>query len=64
MAYVDESGIDTYVSREYGYAPKGQEFIHEVRKRKFQRIGIVADQTGGEIVAPFEYSGTNMKKGE
>ncbi len=55
---MDESGIDTYISREYGYAPKGQEFIHKVRGRKFQRIGIVAAQTGGEMVAPFEYSGT------
>ncbi len=22
IAYVDETGIDTYLSREYGYAPK------------------------------------------
>ncbi len=58
IAYVDESGIDTCLSREYGYAPKGQEFINEVRGRKFKRTGIVAAQIGKKIVAPFEYSGT------
>lgn len=61
IAYVDESGIDTYLSWEYGYTPKGQEFIHKVRGRKFQRIGIVVAQIGREIVAPFEYSKTSIK---
>ncbi len=58
IAYVDETGIDTFLSREYGYAPKGQEFFNEVRGRKFQRVGIVAAKIGKETVAPFEYSGT------
>lgn len=55
---MDETGIDTYLSREYGYAPRGQEFQTEVCGRKFQRTGIVAAQIDGKIVAPFEYSGT------
>ncbi len=55
---MDETGIDTYLSREYGYAPRGQEFLNEVCGRKFQRTGIVAAQIDGKIVAPFEYSGT------
>ncbi len=55
---MDETGIDTYLSREYGYAPKGQKFINEVCGHKFQRTGLVAAQIDGQIVAPLEYSGT------
>ncbi len=58
IAYVDETGIDTFLSREYGYAPKGQKFYNEVRGRKFKRVGLVAAQIGGKVVAPGEYSGT------
>ena len=27
IAYVDECGIDTYLYREYGYAPRGQRVL-------------------------------------
>jgi hypothetical protein len=27
IAYVDKTGIDTYLYREYGYAPRGQKII-------------------------------------
>ncbi|MCI8525910.1 MAG: hypothetical protein HFF17_08305 [Oscillospiraceae bacterium] len=49
IAYVDESGIDTYLYREYGYAPRGQQVFGQVRGRKYQRCGIVAAQTGSRI---------------
>ena len=58
MVYVDESGIDTYLYREYGYAPRGQQVFGRIRGRKYQRCGIVAAQMGGRIIAPFEYEGT------
>ncbi len=58
IAYVDETGIDTFLSREYGYAPKGQKFYNEVRGRKFKRVGLVAAKIGGKVVAPMEYTGT------
>ena len=34
IAYVDESGIDTYLYREYGYAPQGQQVFGQIRGRK------------------------------
>ncbi len=46
IAYVDESGIDTYLYREYGYALRGQQVFGQVRGRKYQRCGIVAAQIG------------------
>ena len=53
-----ESGIDTYLYREYGYALRGQQVFGQVRGRKYQRCGIVAAQIGDRILAPFQYSGT------
>ena len=58
IAYVDETGIDTYLYREYGYAPKGQKVHAAVSGRKYKRVGIVAAQLGREIVSPLAYSGT------
>lgn len=55
---MDESGIDTYLYREYGYAPRGQQVFGRIRGRKYQRFGIVAAQMGSKILAPFQYDGT------
>ena len=35
IAYVDESGVDTYLYREYGYALRGQQVLGQVRGRKY-----------------------------
>ena len=58
IAYVDETGIDTYLYREYGYAPRGQKVHSPVSGRKYKRVGIVAAQLGQKILSPMEYSGT------
>lgn len=58
IVYVDECGIDTYLYREYGYAPQGQKVIGKIRGRKYKRCGIVAAQMSGKIIAPLQYSGT------
>ena len=58
IAYVDESGIETYLYREYGYALRGQQVFGRVRGRKYQRCGIVAALSDGRILAPFQYDGT------
>ena len=58
MAYVDETGTDTYLYREYGYAPRGHKVDAAVSGRKQKRVGIVAAQLGREIISPLAYSGT------
>lgn len=58
IAYVDECGIDTYLHREYGYAPRGQQVFGRIRGRKYKRCGIVAAKMGNKILAPLQYSGT------
>ena len=58
IAYIDETGIDTYLFREHGYAPKGQKIYDKISGKKYKRVGIVAAKMGEKIVAPMEYDGT------
>lgn len=58
MAYVDECGMDTYLYREYGYAPRGQQVFGRISGRKYKRCGIVAAKMANHIIAPLQYSGT------
>ena len=55
---MDECGIDTYLYREYGYAPRGQKVFSRISGRKFKRCGIVAAKLDGTILALFQYRGT------
>lgn len=58
IAYVDETGIDRYLYREYGYAPRGQLVHARVKGRKYERTGVVAAKMGDELIAPSQYTGT------
>ena len=58
IAYVDETGIDTYLYRPYAYAPKGIRVYGKISGRKYKRVGIVAAQIGRNIYAPLQYEGT------
>ena len=55
---MDECGIDTYLYREYGYAPQGQQIFGRISGRKYKRCSIVAAKMADKILAPFQYSGT------
>ena len=57
IAYVDETGIDSYLYREYGYAPRGKTVVGKIPGRKFQRTNIVAAKLGERIIAPMQYQG-------
>jgi len=58
IVYVDETGIDQYLYRAYGYASRG-ELVHGlIRGRRYARVGIVAAKQGDEIIAPCCYQGT------
>ena len=58
LAYVDETGIDSYLYRTHCYAPKGTATIGRVSGRKYRRVGIVAAKMGKEIFSPLQYDGT------
>jgi len=55
---VDETGIDSYVYREYGWSTRGVPLLGMVSGRKFKRTGIVAAQMGQAIISPLQYEGT------
>lgn len=58
VAYVDETGVETYLYREYGYVPRGEGVQGKVHGRKYARVGIVAAKKGNQVIAPLTYSGT------
>ena len=58
IVYVDETGIDTFLQREYAYSKRGEPVIGYVAGKKYRRVGIVAARVGKKIIAPFQYDGT------
>jgi hypothetical protein len=42
LVYIDESGIDKFMSREYGWALKGQKVIGEISGKRYARENFVA----------------------
>jgi len=58
LVYVDETGIEQCLYREYARAPRGQKIIAKISGRKFKRTNIMAGICQGEWVAPLEYGGT------
>jgi len=62
IAYVDETGIDTYLCRQYGYAQKGELVRARIPGRKYARTGIVAAKLGNTVIAAKKYKGTMNHK--
>ncbi len=58
LVYIDESGIDKFISREYGWATKGQKVYGEVSGKRYARESFIAGLNNGQIIAPFCYKGT------
>ena len=58
LVYVDESGIEEYLYREYAYAPRGEKVVAEISGKKFKRTNFAAGICLGEWVAPIEYEGS------
>lgn len=54
LVYIDESGIDKFIFREYGWAIKGQ----KVSGKRYTRESFIAGLNNGKIIAPFCYKGT------
>lgn len=55
LVYVDESGIEQCLFREYARAPRGQKVFSKVSGKKFKRTNIVAGICCGKWVAPMQY---------
>jgi len=55
---VGESGIDSYLYHEYGWANRGQRLIGQINGRRYRQVGIVAAKLGPKIIAPLIFGGT------
>jgi transposase len=58
LVFIDESGFDEFLYREYARAPRGEKVMAEISGRRFERQSVLAAKRGKEILAPFGYSGT------
>jgi len=58
LVYVDESGIDKFLSREYGWAEKGKKVYGDIAGRRYARESFIAGQLNNKIIAPLCYQGT------
>jgi Transposase and inactivated derivatives len=57
LKYVDETGLDEYLNREYGRAPRGEKVVEKQSGKKFKRTNILAAKCGDEIIEPLQYDG-------
>jgi len=57
LKYIDETGLDEYLNREYGRAPRGEKVIEKQSGKKFKRTNILAAKCGDEIIEPLQYGG-------
>lgn len=62
IVYIDETGIDNCLSRQYGRSPKGARVYGKVYGYKFKRTNIVAAQQNNQILAPLQYNGIMHSK--
>lgn len=58
LVYVDESGIDSYLCRSFGWAKRGVKLLGEISGKRFDRESFVAAKCGAAILAPFCFKGT------
>ncbi len=55
IIYIDETGIDTYLTRPRARAPRGHKVLEKISGRRFESISVVAGQIGNQFVAPMIY---------
>lgn len=58
IVYVDESGIEAFLHRAFGWAKRGEKVYGEISGKRFGRESFVAAKCGSEILAPFCFQGT------
>ena len=56
--YIDESGVDKYLQREYARAPRGSQIFEAISGKRYARESFIAAKVEFRIVAPFCYTGT------
>lgn len=57
--WLDESGIDEFLQRDYARAPRGKQVISDVSGKKYARISIIAAwlSKAKAMIAPYVFNG-------
>jgi transposase len=55
--YVDETGFDAPLFREYGYSERGQKLMGERTGKRYARTSLLAALKMGQALAPMEFKG-------
>lgn len=58
LVFLDESGIDTFVSRHFGRAQRGEKIQGEISGKRYARKSFIAAKVGSKIIAPMIFEGT------
>ena len=56
--YVDESGVDSYSYRAYGWSLRGKKIYGEISGHRYARESFIAAKCGSRIFASFCFKGT------
>lgn len=56
--YLDESGINEYLHREYARSLKGKKVIGEISGKRFARQSVISALFGGKFLSPMCFEGT------
>ena len=56
--YLDESGINEYLHREYGRGLRGQKVLGEISGKRFARQSVISALFKGKFFAPMCFEGT------
>ena len=55
LVYIDETGIQGYIYREYARAIRGKKVYDKIPGKKYKRTNIVAGKCGDKIISPLVY---------
>ncbi len=62
LVYLDESGIDKFLDRDYARARRGKQVFSEAKGKKYHRVSMIAALCGKTILAPLVFNGTSDTK--
>lgn len=57
ILYIDESGVEDTLFRQYARAPRGDAIIADIKGHKTERFSIIAGLLGHKLIAPFCFKG-------
>ena len=57
IIYIDESGVEDTLHRNYAGAPRGEQVLADILGHKTKRISIIAGLLGHKLIAPFRFEG-------